>query len=315
METVHATGRDPLPDANVLMSLKIVQPDAVFFTTIPQLDPEDTDTASEGESEKFPATLLSLYDEQFEKLTGGQLQHACEKEWAQYSCSEMQCEALENSTRSQSVCPRWYEHRKGRITASKAHDMYVHKDATPPENLVKRIMGYNSYSLSCNKAVKWGLDMEDVARTHFKNYMKSKHINFTVELSGLLIDSCHPFLGASVDGISNCDCCGIHTVEIKCPYKHKDAQIKEIAEDPLSCLDGNLNLKATHCYYTQCQVQMHAHKVQYCDFVVYTEKEMCINIVRYDHEFVSKVISKSEVFFMKFVLPELLTRRLESAES
>jgi hypothetical protein len=41
-----------------------------------------------------------------------------------------------------------------------------------------------------------------------------QHINFKIELSGFAINSQHPFLGATPDGIISCDCCGKGALEI-----------------------------------------------------------------------------------------------------
>jgi hypothetical protein len=56
--------------------------------------------------------------------------------------------------------------------------VYVRKETTKPDNLVKKIIGYQSYDLSKNKAVRWGLDKEDVARVQYESAVKSVHTNF-----------------------------------------------------------------------------------------------------------------------------------------
>jgi hypothetical protein len=94
---------------------------------------------------------------------------------------------------------------------------------------VKKILGYNSYDLSKTKAVRWGLDKEGVARDQYKSAMQSVHTNVSVRKSGLLIDTRNPFVGAAADGICKCMCCGEGTMEIKCPFKHKDSMINEAA--------------------------------------------------------------------------------------
>ena len=42
-----------------------------------------------------------------------------------------------------------------------------------------------------------------------------KHEYFEVEESGLFINTQHPFIGASPDGLLTCDCCGDGICEIK----------------------------------------------------------------------------------------------------
>ena len=69
----------------------------------------------------LPPLLSSLIDETVDLNTD-----QCEKIWADYEqkISMEACEKLEEATRSQSICPLWYQHRKGRITGSKAHDVF-----------------------------------------------------------------------------------------------------------------------------------------------------------------------------------------------
>jgi hypothetical protein len=47
------------------------------------------------------------------------------------------------------------------------------------------------------------------------------------EMKGFAINSQHPFLGATPDGIISCDCCGKGALEIKCPFKHRDKTVQQ----------------------------------------------------------------------------------------
>ena len=176
-------------------------------------------------------------------------------------------------------------------------------------------MGYNHYDLSNKKEVKWGVDHEDAARKAYITKMAASHKNFSCRLSGFVVDDKKPFLGASADGIASCDCHGSRTVEIKCPYKHKDRSPLEAALiDSSFCLDQAGNLKTTHKYYSQMQLQMHVNRVLYGDFVIYTLKEIKVNeMILYDKHFTQAGIKKSENFFLSHVLPEILTGKLESS--
>uniref|UniRef100_A0A3Q2NZ35 YqaJ viral recombinase domain-containing protein n=1 Tax=Fundulus heteroclitus TaxID=8078 RepID=A0A3Q2NZ35_FUNHE len=180
-----------------------------------------------------------------------------------YSVSSAQASNLEYATRNQSFSPLWYQHRTGRFTASKAHDVLVRQPITNPDSLIKRIVGYKVYDLSKSAAVKWGTEREDECRQAYSLHQKERHIIFTCRLSGFVIDPNHPFLGASPDGAVNCDCCGNEILEVKCPFKHRND----------FCLDATLHLKENHRYYTQVQIQMFLTKSQYCDFVVFTKSE------------------------------------------
>ena len=92
----------------------------------------------------------------------------------------------------------------GKVTGTKAHDVLTRRDTTIPDNLVKRIVGYVSYDLSKKGAVKWGIQHEDECRQAYSSHQTHQYINFKIELSGFAINSQHPFLGATPDGIISC---------------------------------------------------------------------------------------------------------------
>lgn len=57
-----------------MKSLKEVCPRAAFFSSIPKLDPEGTDSVSEDEDESnLPRPLTALYSEEYASLTKHQL--------------------------------------------------------------------------------------------------------------------------------------------------------------------------------------------------------------------------------------------------
>ena len=43
------------------------------------------------------------------------------------------------------------------------------------------------------------------------------------------------YLGASADGIINCKCCGIGTLEVRCPYCYKDG-LPDCEDDEGFCM-------------------------------------------------------------------------------
>lgn len=307
--------QSPLPSQEILEKLKLVCPKSVFFDLVPKLNPEETDSASEGEDEFHVMEPLTSLQIENSNLSGHELEQKCKEVFDSIHVTSDQVKELELRTREQSVCKLWFEHRHGRITASKFHDVIVRRDLTPPDNLVSIIMGYNQYDLSNKKEVKWGVDHEDVARKAYINRMAASHNNFSCRLSGFVVDDKKPFLGASADGIATCDCHGSRTVEIKCPYKHKDRSPLEAAQiDSSFCLDPAGNLKTNHKYFSQMQLQMHVNRVLCGDFVIYTLKELKGNeMIPYDEQFTQAGIKKSENFFLSHVLPEILTGKLESS--
>ena len=262
VETTNASGIAELPSRDILLSLYQVCPSAAFFTSIPPLSEETTHS-----SEVLPPFVSSLIDETIDLNT-----RQCEEIWNAYEnvITPESCARLE-ITRSQAVCPSWYQHRKGRITGSKVHGVLVRRNSTPPEN-VKEIMGYRTYNLSRKKAVMWGIENEEKARNTYIKVQREHHSDLEVRMAGFMIDSKRPYYGVSPDGLCQCSCCGKGCIEIKCPFKFRESTIAQAFEDPNFCLDGNMNLKRSHRYFAQVQMQMCVIGVSFCDFVTYTKK-------------------------------------------
>ena len=66
--------------------------------------------------------------------------------------------------------------------------------------------------------------------------MKNKHTNFTVKDSGFVMSKEYPFMGASPDGMTECSCCGIGCLEIKCPLCPHDSVVDIGLEKKGFCL-------------------------------------------------------------------------------
>ena len=50
----------------------------------------------------------------------------------------------------------------------------------------------------------------------YESVAKENHYDLTIKDNGLFIDLCHPYMGASPDGIVSCSCCGKGVLEVKC---------------------------------------------------------------------------------------------------
>ncbi|XP_064609117.1 uncharacterized protein LOC135473205 [Liolophura sinensis] len=136
--SVIASGKDNLPPVSDLLALNDVFPDAVFFSTIPRLDPEDTDSASERD-EGYCDTLQPLRS-LHEMCKGMEItEESLETIWSAYNSSKQKVMDLHEKTKGQAECNLWFEHRKGRITGTKAHSVFTIRDITTPKNLVWRI--------------------------------------------------------------------------------------------------------------------------------------------------------------------------------
>ena len=184
-----------------------------------------------------------------------------------------QASYLEECTKLQSQSLVWIEHRTGRITASKFLAVKRASLHPPPASLVRQLMNRTG-SLSHVPAIQWGIEHEEVARNAYIESASECHDNFSCAASGLHVNPCYPHLGATPDGLIECDCCGEGVLEIKCPFKHRDKHPHEAVLDPQFCLrkdeDGTVYLSKSHEYYYQIQGQLAECDKEYCDFVCWT---------------------------------------------
>eukprot|EP00795_Rhopilema_esculentum_P010025 gene10025-18655_t len=220
---------------------------------------------------------------------------------------------IESATRSQSKSLVWHEIRVGRITASLAHDVLHSKIDKPAKSLVLKICG-KSKPLNV-PSVLWGQESESKALKKYQEQLKTLHTNVMVSRCGLMLDQEHTFLGASADAIGHCDCHGDFLIEVKCPYTHRDkTNITQCLGDKKFCLDNDLELKSSHRYYTQVQMQMQIYGYKVCHFVVWGPhfckgltipyKEDLKNSMKFLIEYHKKVVSH-----------ELVSRKLEKSET
>ena len=126
---------------------EIHQEAAVFTLKEEDLSSDQTDTASEDESDtdELPEPLTHHFD-----ISNLDLNKEGLLEKGQELATKLPMEylpaallALERATRGQSESPAWKEHRAGRITASRAKKLYILCSSTDPTRLIGEIMGYS----------------------------------------------------------------------------------------------------------------------------------------------------------------------------
>ena len=261
--------------------------------------------------QKVPNLLTTLYDLKYKKMKEDELASAVKG--IQLNVTEEEALFLEKATKSQSRTCLWYDHRIGRITASMFGRVYKCAETKYPTALVKSIMQYSHVNPAI-PSLKWGRDNEDHARENYRTSMESNHESFCMQSAGLLVSTKFPFLGASPDGITSCSCCGAGLLEIKCPYKYRNSEISSITDSNFY-LRLNQNNKwevdTRHEYYFQIQGQMGIWNKPYCDFFCWTLKGSVTVRVPYDHDFFERMVIKLHCFFMKYLLPELMTQNLK----
>jgi hypothetical protein len=214
-------------------------------------------------------------------------------------------------TRNQGNSTLWQRQREGRITATVAHDIKTLREQTPTNNILKKILKQETVDLSRIKAVSFGKTNEQKALAMYNSEMSLKHRSFILNGCGLIVDQIFPIFAATPDGSRKCKCHGNGIVEVKCSYKHRDEAIRDIPSIDTSFYleKETLKLKKNHRYYTQIQFQMYVAKVDFCDFVVYTNKGIYIQTIKFDKEFVDALVLKCKNIAYKTVIPAILSNQ------
>lgn len=214
---------------------------------------------------------------------------------------------VEETTREQAKCGKWFSFRAGRITASNAKAVSRTSTTDPSKSLIARIC-YPEENQFWSPQTAWGKQHEQKAREAYKSAARTIHTNFQCRESGLHISVDHPFLAASPDGVVSCTCCGDGVLEIKCPYNGREGPTRQLAAAKSSCItlvDGKFKLNTDHAYYYQVQMQMLVCKAAYCDFVLWTLQDFANLRVYKDTEFCKNMVERCERYFRLVVLPEL----------
>ena len=215
----------------------------------------------------------------------------------------------EEKTRGQAQCKLWHRLRIGRITASNLHAVTRTDPANPSKSVLRQIcnpVGVNS------PALEWGRQNEAKALEKYKRIFSEIHSNFQEKRCGLYISTECSFVGASPDGMRQCDCCGTGCVEVKCPYATRNLTIDEAIDNRKDfCLfksaDGCFVLKKNHPYYLQVQCQIFVTKSEFCDFVVCTESDLVAVKVLPDRDAWEEALEKAKVFFNMCILPIIVS--------
>lgn len=284
----------------------MVKPDAILFTAIAEssTDHDDSDTDSADEDDTLPLTVPCLLDSLDTSDTASLLDQLL------FHCpSDDQLRRLTECTVGQTKNPLWAAHRMGRITASHAKTVMAFSSSSSaiPASVVSAICVGSSHFLGA--AMQWGIEHEKEAIELFTAQFAAEHVDGTVQASGLFICKDLFILGASPDATTNCKCCGVGVVEVKCPYKYRECDVEGLlmatATDRNFCLDSNLTLKQNHKYYAQVQCQMGVTATERCEFVLYTTKTVLRTTVDFDGDFFDRLKIKCVEFFSACILPKL----------
>ena len=148
--------------------------------------------------------------------------------------------------------------------------------------------------------------IKPIARQTYIDVMKFilKH-NVSVRETGIVIQALLYWLAASPDGLitDESDTPILGLIEIKCSFSKRSVHPQDMLNDKnfyVKLRDGMPHLKEEHSngYYSQIQMAMGLSRLKFCDFIVYSFKEMII--IR---------IPLSEIYFIK--ITEKLNRFLK----
>ena len=76
--------------------------------------------------------------------------------------------------------------------------------------------------------------------------------------------------------------------------------------------DGKLSMSTIHDYYYQVQGQLSICNKPYCDFICWTKKGIFCERIFKNANFFDLILPSLKAFFLKFILPELLTNSIKS---
>ena len=236
-----------------------------------------------------------------------ELQMKSEEMVKQLNMSTNSRNKVEVDTREQSNCVLWYQMRYPRITGSKCGRILTQKSKT------KALLIDVLYSKPLDPIplpIKWGRDKEPLAQYKYVDFLRSRgHHNLTVHKCGFYVHPHKGWLGASPDGVvydpTVSDSQGI--LEIKCPYSARDCTVEEACKDTsFYCfLNGtNLRLKEDHHYYHQVQLQLYVCGSEYswCDFCVYTNKDIAVERIRPDLQWQQQKLPQLQDYFYNYIL-------------
>ena len=220
------------------------------------------------------------------------------------------CDEICKLTNGQSENTLWRDYRHGRLTSSIFKAACTYSGSSMNNSVVKTVMGlYQPFS---TPATRYGLECEGGARDVYAKLHSKYHSQVNVQESGLHINGEMPFLGASPDGMIRCPICGPGVLEIKCPYsKRKETTEQACQDNKFGVLyeNGSIRLKPTSKWMYQIQGQMLVTGVEYCDFVINTEKTISMARIRADKAFQTAMLQRLTSFYERFIAPALVSDR------
>ena len=171
---------------------------------------------------------------------------------------------------------------------------------------------------------RYGLKNEPIAAKLIDKHIQDNniHTNFSLKPVGFVIALSTSYIGALPDRLTQCDCCGRCVLEIKCPSTLEGKDIEERVKTDKSFFlqiipeTEDIYLVKKHDYYFQLQLQLYVTESRKGIFGVYNGAgEIKLVHIERDEDCIAMMVAKSKLFFLSYLLPELLSKRYSSVKN
>ena len=128
---------------------------------------------------------------------------------------------------------------------------------------------------------------------------------------GVFIMPLQPFFCASSDALVVEDGCVLKCLEIECPFKCKKLAVYDKVKKKCNVTylyvneNGEVCLRQSHIYFTQCQMTMYVTGLNKCDFFVWSPVGSHLVSLKRDQKFLKSVVAKTTNFYFEHFLPAL----------
>ena len=213
---------------------------------------------------------------------------------------EEEISRIEKETRDQANSRKWCDLRKVRLTASNFGKI-LNRKVKPTTAFLEDV-----FSQKCKFAasLEYGKRNEAFGKQKYLERTPSSHVHEC----GFIINPEFTFLGATPDGIV-CSNGESGLLEVKCPYSARSMSILQACSDIpkfyLKHSENGIALDRNHNYYAQVQGQLMITGSKFCEFVVYTQKDLHIERITPDIPFMSIMLEKLANFYQCYGLPYL----------
>lgn len=128
---------------------------------------------------------------------------------------------------------------------------------------------------------------------------------------GLYLFECG-YLGSTPDGlITSNNEVGRGVLEVKCPWKYRSSTVENMKkielrgkqENKQFCLNVNDMLVKGHNYWHQVQAEMAAVNVEWAHFVIWTQVDCKIVLVKRDWNWFNNNVPKLSEFYINHLIP------------